>query len=59
MTKTQARKQIHGMRLIAPKQLIADAIESARKSGVSRWTVLRNRTPEVYAALADALAESL
>lgn len=58
MTKMQAHRQIHGMRLVAPKPIIADAIEAARKGGASRWTVLRNRTPEVYDALSAALAES-
>ena len=58
MTKTQARRQIHGMRLVAPKSIIAEMIQAARETGVSSWTVLRNRTPEVYDALASALEES-
>lgn len=58
MTKAMAKKQIHGMRLVAPKSVIAKAIEDARRGKPTRWTVLRNRTPEVYAALTDALSES-
>lgn len=59
MTKTMARKQIHGMRLVASKDLIKSAIMMAQaRDGRSRWTVLHNRTPEDYAALTAALEES-
>jgi hypothetical protein len=58
MTKTQAKRQIHGMRLIANKVTIARAILDARKYGDSSWTALRNRTSEDYDLLISTLNES-
>jgi hypothetical protein len=56
---TNAERQIHALRLIAPKKTIARVIDLAeRNGGVSSFTALRNRTPAEYQALREALEKS-
>jgi hypothetical protein len=59
MNSKEAARQIHALRLIAPKGTIARVIDLAeRNEGVSSFTALRNRSPEDYEVLRRALAAS-